>query len=101
MSHQILSWDQQFQLGRDACLHTPWTSLRGKSDVFRQRFYEESSAQLLTGYTHRITAEKFNESINMWVKIEFSTTRDAVKRHLKALHGANARNIRAYTFKKA
>ena len=89
-------WSKQYEEGVKAGKETPWMLLSGTTDPFRQGFYSVTSRLITTGYTHRVYAEMWRESLNTWVKVEFNTTRDAVKDHLKSLHARNARNIKAW-----
>lgn len=89
------TWQQQVDEGRQAYSTNPHTSLRGKSDGFRQGFYAASfeALQAKAGYTHKIKYDVYSKTLEMWVSNEFAVFADSIRRHRRDIAKQGGKNI--------
>ena len=86
------TWEDQYKAGKLAANTTPWISLSGKSDAFRQGFYSVTSEHLAKAdYTHVVEYEAW--VCGHWLAKRFRTTADAVNLHAASLATKGFRNI--------
>lgn len=89
------TWQEQVDEGRQAFLANPHTSLRGKSDGFRQGFYAQSfeALQSKAGYTHKIKYDVYSKTLEMWVSNEFAIFADSIRRYRRDVAKQGGKNI--------
>ncbi len=77
-------WKEEFDSGATAAQSTPWISLKGRSDAFRQGFYSITSSALhQKAYSHVVEYEAWVDG--NWLVNRFHTTKDAVEIHKASL----------------